>query len=93
MTVAERNEIATLTKILDTTQPGTEEWDKAYNRYCEINAKAQARYRAENIDKLKKFYDEHIAGKTWEQIDPEGWDFYSDFHKDVFGYRPRTLNW
>jgi hypothetical protein len=26
-----------------------------------------------------------------EEIDPKAWDFYSDWHKDMYGYRPRTI--
>lgn len=92
MTHAELQELKTLSRALDTIHPSTKEWDEAYDRYCELCAKEQAEYRAENIDKLKAYYDKYIAGKTWDEIDAEDWGFYSDYHKDVFGYRPRSLN-
>ena len=88
-----REEIANLHKVLNTIPCGTKEWDRAYNRLIELEAKEQEEYRAENIDKLKAFYDEHIANRKWEEIEQEAWDWYSDYHKDVFGYRPRSLNW
>lgn len=91
MTLAETKELEALTRILD-TMGGTDEWNKAYDRYFELRAKEQEEYRAENIDKLKEFYDEHIANRTWAEIDGDDWSWYSDFHKDVFGYRPKTLN-
>ena len=37
-------------------------------------------------EKLKKFFDEHISGKN---ADDNTQSFYSDWHKDVFGFRPR----
>lgn len=89
MTKAEIKEIENLRIILNTVMG--DEWDKAYDRYCELRAKEQEEFKAENIDNLKKFYDVYIAGKKWEEIDQEAWDWYSDYHKDVFGYRPKTL--
>ena len=91
MTRAEIKEMETIRRTLDTL-PCCEEWDKAYDRYCELRAKEQEEYRAENIGELKRFYDEHIAGREWKDIDGDDWDWYSDYHKDVFGYRPKTLN-
>ena len=91
MTHTEIKEMETLRVTLDTLLCG-EEWDKAYNRYCELCAKEQEEYKAENIDNLKKFYDKYIAGREWKDIDGDAWDWYSDYHKDVFGYRPKTLN-
>jgi hypothetical protein len=32
-----------------------------------------------------------IEGKSFDEIDPNCWDFYSDWHKDVFGYRPHGI--
>lgn len=49
------------------------------------------RYRKENEPKIREFFAKHIEGKTWPEIDPETWSFYSDWHKDVFGYRPRNI--
>ena len=89
MTQAEIKEMETIRKTLDTLHP-CKEWDDAYDRYCELRAKEQEEYKAENIGKLKAFYDEHIAGKTWAEIDDDDWSWYSDWHKDVFGYRPRS---
>lgn len=91
MTQAERKEIETLRRKLDTLPIG-KEWDDAYERYCELSAKEQEEYKAENIGNLRKFYDVYIANRERKDIDPEAWDWYSDYHKDVFGYRPKTLN-
>ena len=91
MTKFEEKEIRILSELLDTTPSGTELWDTAYFRYCELSAKQHREYRANNSDKLKAFYDEHIANKAWDDIDPEAWNWYSDYHKDVFGYRPKGI--
>lgn len=49
------------------------------------------RYRAENEPKIREFFAEHIEGKSWKDIEPDMWQFYSDWHKDVFGYRPHGI--
>jgi hypothetical protein len=49
------------------------------------------KYRRENEPLIRKYFAEHFEGKPWEQIEPERWSFYSDWHKDVFGYRPHAI--
>ena len=49
------------------------------------------RYRAENEPKIREYFAKYIAGRTFSQIDPNDWQFYSDWHKDVFGYRPHGI--
>ena len=66
-------------------------WDKAYKEYSELRAIQDERYRAENQDAFNAFYEKNIKGRSWEEIDPEAWQFYSDWHKDMYGYRPRTI--
>ena len=51
---------------------------------------ADRRYREENEPKIRKFFAEHIEGRSLWCIDDDVWDFYSDWHKDVFGYRPHA---
>lgn len=50
-----------------------------------------ARYRAENEPKIREFFAKYIEGREWKEIDPETMQFYSDWHKDVFGYRPHGI--
>lgn len=69
----------------------TKAWDEAYNEYNKLNAILDERYREENQASFNAFYEKHIKGKTWDEIDQEAWDFYSDWHKDMYGYRPRTI--
>lgn len=49
------------------------------------------RYREDMEPKIRKYFAEHLEGKDWKDIDPDDWSFYSDWHKDVFGYRPHGI--
>lgn len=64
-------------------------------KQSEVRAE-EDRYFAENEPKLQAYFLEHFAGKTSEQIRAdeelyENWGFYSDWHKDVYGYRPHAV--
>lgn len=92
MTSKELNSRLTeLSRILNTTQPSSDEWDKAYNEYSKLTVILDEKYREENADSFNAFYAEHIEGKSWEEINPQDWDFYSDWHKDMYGYRPHSI--
>ena len=71
------------------------DWDKNYNEYCMLNSILDNRYREENMEAFEKFFFKHIYGKEWNEIDPDILDNYSDWHKDMFGYRPRStkIDW
>jgi hypothetical protein len=87
-----KSRIRELSTILNNNDGYNHEvWNKAYKEYCELSAIQDARYEEEHRDSFNAFYEEHIKGKSWEEIDPEDWDFYSDWHKDMYGYRPRTI--
>ncbi len=66
-------------------------WIETHPDWVINEAEEEARYRAENEPKIRQYFAEHIEGKAWEEIDQECWDFYSDWHKDVFGYRPHGI--
>ena len=83
------NRIHELTKVLDFGI--SEDWDAAYKEYCELNIVLDNRYREENEGKFLEFYKEYIEGKSLEEIDPEDWSYYSDWHKDMYGFRPRMV--
>lgn len=93
MTNAEiRKRISELSDILDYAIPSEcGSWDAAYAEYSKLTAILDERYRAENQSAFDAYYREHIKGRTWEEIDPEVWDFYSDWHKDMYGFRPRQI--
>ena len=67
-------------------------WDKNYKEYCMINNILDNRYREENMEAFEKFFFKNIYGKEWNEIDGEILDSYSDWHKDMFGYRPRSTD-
>lgn len=90
MTTAEINErIRELTAILDGYAAG--DWDEAYKEYNSLTAILDERYRAENQASFDAFYEAHIKGKAWEEIDQDDWQFYSDWHKDMYGFRPKSI--
>lgn len=72
------------------------DWDYYYPIYETVNAVEDDEYREENEDKVRAFFEKHFEGKTWAEIrnNPElydAWGFYSDWHKDCFGYRPHDI--
>ena len=53
-------------------------------------------YFAENEPKLRQYFKDHFEGKSWNEIESDEklydcWGFYSDWHKDVYGYRPHGI--
>lgn len=60
-----------------------------YNEWEELCAIRDFEYRMKHEDDLKKFFDKYISGKSLNEISPENWDYYSDYHKEVYGFRPR----
>lgn len=66
-------------------------WDDLYKEYVNINDVLDERYRERNQVEFDAFYDKHIKGKSWEEIDPEAWQCYSDWHKDMYGFRPKSI--
>lgn len=46
-------------------------------------------YRERELPEITKYFEEYIKGKSWEEIDQDRWGLYSDWYKDVFGFRPR----
>lgn len=66
-------------------------WEKSYREYSALVAVMNERYRVENQAAFDAFYEKHIKGKSWDDIDPDAWDCYSDWHKDMYGYRPRHI--
>ena len=60
-------------------------------RWLIDEAAEEEAYRLENEPKLRQYFFEHFYGKTWEEIDENDWQWYSDWHKDVYGYRPHGI--
>ena len=68
-----------------------DEWDKLYKEYVNLTDVLDERYRERNQAEFDAFYKKHIEGKSWEEIDPEAWQCYSDWHKDMYGFRPKSI--
>lgn len=63
--------------------------DEAYaqdNRYWDDEEDIDERFY---VEQLHNFFNEYIAGKTYDELDADAWDIYSDLYKDVYGIRPR----
>lgn len=77
--------------LMYSCEVGSKEWKDAYEEYSILNGILDEIYREENQEAFDKFVDEHIRGKKWEEIDPDDFQFYSDWHKDMYGFRPRRI--
>lgn len=86
-----RKEMNRLGNILESINPCDNDWDETYKKYFFLESIMDERYRKANQKSFDAFYEEHIKGKTWEEIDPEDWSYYSDWHKDMYGHRPRSI--
>ena len=89
MTNEQRNELKRIRKAMADMNDAyvSANW----GRYIELLELESEEYREANQDEFDKFYKENIQGKSWNEIDPETWQFYSDWHKDMYGYRPRAI--
>ena len=61
--------------------------------YGALDDEENARYPRTNREPLAEYRKAHLAGHTVEEFQTNEelrahWDFYSDYHKDVWGYRP-----
>lgn len=48
-------------------------------------------YYERNYKPFMEWTAKNISGKSMEEIAPETWDYYSDWHKDLYGFRPRYI--
>lgn len=67
------------------------EWDELYKEYVNLTDIFDERYREEQQAEFDAFYAKYIEGRKWEEIDPEAWQCYSDWHKDMYGFRPKHI--
>lgn len=68
-----------------------EEFDEKCAAFWDEYERESREYYERNIKFFMDFVKEHIEGKSIEEISPEDWDFYSDWHKDLYGFRPRYV--
>ena len=64
-------------------------YEETYEKYCEEFEKAKSELFSdvEEVAKIRNHLYEMPYGKDWE----EECGYYSDFHKDVYGWRPRDI--
>ena len=64
-------------------------YEESYEKYCEEfdKAKAELFEGVEGVAKIRNTLYTMPYGKEWE----EECDFYSDYHKDIYGWRPRDI--
>ncbi len=62
---------------------------ETYEKYCEEFKKAKAGLfdDVEEVARIRKSLYTMDYGKAWEEC----CDCYSDYHKDVYGYRPKDI--
>lgn len=92
MTVEEiRDRVNRLSDILDYISPSEDAWQEAYDEYLILEGILDEIYREENQEKFDDFVNKYIRGRKYEEIDPDDLQFYSDWHKDMYGFRPRSI--
>ena len=60
-----------------------------YDEWVTLDEMEHAEYAQEQLPELERYFNTYIKGRSISEIEPECWDFYSDWHKDVFRFRPR----
>ena len=68
----QRNELRTIV---------SDNYDDYREQYWLLHAVEDDEYREENMEKFLE-YESHMNEPDFD------WDFYSDWHKDMYGYRP-----
>lgn len=48
-------------------------------------------YYERNYKPFMEWTAKNISGKSMDEIAPETWDCYSDWHKDLYGFRPHYI--
>lgn len=91
MTTEEINKMMDNLAVILESPIDPEAWSEYYKEHSKLEAILNKRYREENQEKFDAFYKKYIEGKTWEEIDPEDWSYYSDWHKDMYGFRPKHI--
>ena len=85
MTNEQKERLSALYKDLDSVYDNPE----LYKEFVELNDMDHAEYFERNKKAFDEFYNAHIKGKAWDEMRPGDWDTYSDWYKDMYGYRPR----
>lgn len=81
MSKEERKELQKQCEAILNLQEMGEDWDVAYKCYSTLWAIEDEEYREEHMQEFKA-YEARMGEPDFD------WDYYSDWHKDMFGYRP-----
>lgn len=89
MTNEQRERMNELNRELLWCEP--EEFEVLYAEYEQLVAMDRQDYRKRNEGKLLEYFQKNILpyANNWGSVNEQDASFYSDWHKDVFGYRPR----
>lgn len=63
-------------------------WRRAYARYNAVYNEVHERYVEENIGEFREYQKRYLERVALGIATPEEGDFYSDWHKDIYGVRP-----
>lgn len=79
-----------LNELMDMIGYGYEDEPAIIMAYRRLSEELDRQYYEENYRELWAFYEAHKS----EPIEGEDswWDFFSDWHKDVYGFRPHYLS-
>lgn len=93
MTREERNAVRA---CCEEHMDNNDNFKRYYAVYFNVVAVEDDEFREENEADLRAYFEKWFAGKSWEEIRSDEelysrWDFYSDYHKDVYGFRPRNV--
>lgn len=69
-----------------------EQYKAAYAEWRDIREQEDKEYAEKAYPDLKEYFEKYIKGRQWSDVEGETFDYYSDWFKDVFGYRPRQIN-
>lgn len=92
MSQEERDEVRA---ICEEHMNANDNFNRYYKVYMTVSDVEDAEFYEDNESEIRAYFKKWFAGKTWDDICNndelrERWDFYSDYHKDVFGFRPHA---
>ena len=71
------------------TEEGSYKWDICYNEYRRKEREEHLKYFEENFEEFTKFENDFREKCENGTATMDELSFYSDWHKDMYGHRPR----
>ena len=68
-----------------------EQRDVEEQAYWDEVEREEREYYERNYKPFQEWVSANISGKSFDDIASETWDYYSDWHKDLYGFRPRYV--